>query len=76
MQRTGTPKKSPIRAKATPTRSPAKKEGLSDTMIEDKLRRNREKLTHTLDTYTMLIRSSTPIRCLEHNSVVSIFCET
>jgi hypothetical protein len=76
MQRTGTPKKSPIRQKATPSKSPGKKEGLSDTQIEDKLKRNREKLTHTLDTYSMLIRSNTPIRCLEHNSVVSIFCET
>jgi hypothetical protein len=24
----------------------------------------------------MLIRSNNPIRCLEHNSVISIFCET
>lgn len=76
MQRTPT-KKSPIRPKPTSaSKSPNKKEGLSDYQIEDKLRRNRERLTHTLDTYSMLIRSNTPIRCLEHNSVVSIFCET
>ena len=40
------------------------------------MRHNREKLTHTLDTYTMLIHSNNPIRCLEHNSVVSVFCES
>lgn len=29
-----------------------------------KLKYNREKLCHTLDTYTLLARSKNPIRCL------------
>jgi len=33
-------------------------------------------LSKTLDTYTLLIRSKNPIRCLEHNSNISIYCET
>jgi hypothetical protein len=33
-------------------------------------------LTKQLDTYTLLIRSKNPIRCLEHNSNISIYCET
>lgn len=43
--------------------------------IEEKMRIHRERLGHTMDTYTMLIRSKHPIRCLEHNSAVSAYCE-
>jgi hypothetical protein len=41
-----------------------------------KLSRSREKLTQDLNTYTLLIRSRNPIRCLEHNTNISIYCET
>jgi hypothetical protein len=40
------------------------------------MKKNRERLCNTLDTYTLLIRSNHPIRCLEHNSTISIYCET
>lgn len=66
----------PSNQKSNSAKSPVRREAYLEVGVEERLRRNREKLVHTLDTYTMLIRSNSQIRCLEHNSVVSIFCET
>lgn len=75
-KRSTTPSRSQPNKRSTNSKSPFSKNSPNDDLIEEKLRKNREKLGHTLDTYTMLIRSKHPIRCLEHNSIVSIYCET
>lgn len=71
-----TPSKSIGKERSTPAKSPQNKTALDSYLVEAKLRQNRERLTHTLDTYTMLIRSKHPLRCLEHNSTLSIYCQT
>ncbi len=37
---------------------------------------NRSNLCNNLDTYTLLIRMRKPIRCMQHNSNISLYCES
>lgn len=40
------------------------------------MKKIRDKLSTTLDAHYLVLETGAPIRCLEHNSVISLYCET
>lgn len=73
--------KSPIRSAASPRKtlnspSPSKRQKISDEAITAKMKSMRDKLCNTLDAYILILETNAPLRCLEHNSVLSLYCET
>jgi len=48
----------------------------SEDILLESLRKTREKICNTLDAYILIFRTDSPMRCLEHNSVLSLYCET
>lgn len=48
----------------------------NQTAIASKMKTMRQKLCTTLDAHILILETHAPMRCLEHNSVLSLYCET
>lgn len=59
----------------SPSAKRAKGKLPEDAFITE-MKRMREKLCNTLDAYILIFETNAPLRCLEHNSVLSLYCET
>ena len=70
--------RSPNKLAKSPYRSfsPQKKKlsKADDDAVIDKLKKVREKICASLDAYTVILSTDSPMRCLEHNSVLSLYC--
>lgn len=75
------PNKSQSKSRLNSTRntSPnalAKKPQPSSEALASKMKSMRDKLCNILDAHILILETNAPMRCLEHNSVISLYCET